>query len=157
MKIRRVGAELFHADRRTGHNEDNSRFFAILRKRINNERIPTYSRHKHVRQTQGQSILWFLFHGWTARSGPRPLVSYSSLTLGHTTVGRTPLDEWPARRRDHYLTTNTTQNTQTSMSSAGFEPTTPSNQRPSGLTYILLVYLNCLWWPWNCQNTVTKL
>jgi len=32
-----------------------------------------------------------------------------------TTVGRTPLDEWSARRRDLYLTTHNTHNRQTSM------------------------------------------
>ena len=40
-----------------------------------------------------------------------------------TTVGRTPLDEWSARRRDRYLTTHDTQNRQTSMPPVGFEPT----------------------------------
>ena len=29
----------------------------------------------------------------------------------HTTPGRTPLDEWQARRRDLYLTTHNTQET----------------------------------------------
>jgi len=38
------------------------------------------------------------------------------------TVGRTPLNEWPARHRDLYLTTHNTQQ-QTSMSPVGFEPT----------------------------------
>jgi hypothetical protein len=33
IKIRPVGAELFHADGRT-HDEANSRFFAILRTRL---------------------------------------------------------------------------------------------------------------------------
>jgi hypothetical protein len=33
----------------------------------------------------------------------------------HTALGRTPLDEWPARRRDLYLTTHNTRNRQTSM------------------------------------------
>jgi len=31
-------------------------------------------------------------------------------TEQHTTVGRTPLDEWSAHRRDLYLTTHSTQN-----------------------------------------------
>jgi hypothetical protein len=35
--------------------------------------------------------------------------------LRHTTLGRTPLDEWPARCRDLYLTTHNTQKRQTSM------------------------------------------
>jgi len=34
-------------------------------------------------------------------------------TEWRTTVGRTPLDEWSARRKDPYLTTNNTRNTQT--------------------------------------------
>ena len=40
-------------------------------------------------------------------------------TQRHTTVGRTPLDEWPARRRDLYLTTNNTPNRQTTMPPGG--------------------------------------
>ena len=40
-----------------------------------------------------------------------------------TTVGRTPLDEGSARRRDLYLTTHNTHNKQTSMPPVGFEPT----------------------------------
>jgi len=35
-------------------------------------------------------------------------------TEQRTTVGRTPLDEWPARRRDLYLTTHNNHNSQTS-------------------------------------------
>jgi hypothetical protein len=37
------------------------------------------------------------------------------ITLRHNTFGRTPLDEWSARRRDLYLTTHNTQNRQASM------------------------------------------
>ena len=39
-----------------------------------------------------------------------------------STVGRTSLDEWSARRRDLYLTTHYTHNRQISMPSVGFEP-----------------------------------
>jgi hypothetical protein len=47
-----------------------------------------------------------------------------TITLfGHTTLGRTPLDEGPARRRDLYLTTHKTHKRQTSMPPVGFEPT----------------------------------
>jgi hypothetical protein len=42
-------------------------------------------------------------------------------TQWHTTVGRTPLDEWSAHRRDLYLTTHNTHNRQTSMPPVGFE------------------------------------
>jgi hypothetical protein len=53
-----------------------------------------------------------------------------TITLRHTTLGRTPLDEWPARCRDLYLTTHNTHKRQTSMPYAGFEPTIPVSERP---------------------------
>jgi len=43
-------------------------------------------------------------------------------TLRRTTVGRTPLDERSARRRDLYLTTHDTHNRQIPMPPVGFEP-----------------------------------
>jgi hypothetical protein len=51
-------------------------------------------------------------------------------TQRRSTVGRTPLDEWSARRRDLYLTTHNTHNRQASMPLVGFEPTTPAGERP---------------------------
>jgi hypothetical protein len=50
--------------------------------------------------------------------------------IRHTTVGRTPLDEWQARRRDLYLTTHNTHKRQTSMPPVGFEPTILVSERP---------------------------
>ena len=47
-----------------------------------------------------------------------------------TTVGRTPLDEGAARRKDLYLTTHNTHNRQTSMPPVGLEPTILAGQRP---------------------------
>jgi hypothetical protein len=38
-----------------------------------------------------------------------------TITLRHTTLGRTPLDEWSARRTDLYLTRHNTHKRQTSM------------------------------------------
>ena len=64
---------------------------------------------------------------WSWRDSPQ-WASASSFTrfLDHTqrsiTVGRTPLDEWSARRRYLYLTTHNTHNRQTSMPPVGFEP-----------------------------------
>ena len=59
--------------------------------------------------------------------------------LGHTqrriTVGRTPLDESSARRRDLYLTTHNIHNRQTSMPRVGFETTISAGKRPQ--TYAL--------------------
>jgi hypothetical protein len=51
-------------------------------------------------------------------------------TKRRTTVGRTPLDECLARRRDLYLTTHNTHNRQTSMPPVGFEPTISAGERP---------------------------
>ena len=50
--------------------------------------------------------LWVFYHGATAPPlGPMPPHNQGfMITLRHTTVGRTPLDEWSARRRDLYLT-----------------------------------------------------
>jgi hypothetical protein len=54
--------------------------------------------------------------------------------LDHTqrrnAVGRIPVDEWSSRRRDLYLTTHNTHKKQTSMPSAGFEPTISAGERP---------------------------
>jgi hypothetical protein len=47
---------------------------------------------------------------------------YLDHTQRRITVGRTPMDEWSARRRDLYLTTHNTHNRQTSMPPAEFEP-----------------------------------
>ena len=55
-------------------------------------------------------------------------VSYH--TERRNTVARTPMDEWSARRRDLYLTTNNNHNRQTSMSPVGFEPTVSASERP---------------------------
>ena len=51
-------------------------------------------------------------------------------TQRRTTVGRTPLDEWSALRRDVYLTTHDTHNRQISMPPVGFEPTISAGERP---------------------------
>ena len=56
-------------------------------------------------------------------------------TQRRTTVGRTPLDEWSARRRDLYLKTHNTHNRQTSMHLVGFEPAISADERPQ--TYAL--------------------
>jgi hypothetical protein len=48
----------------------------------------------------------------------------------HTTLGRTPLNEWSARRKDLYPTTHNTHKRQISMPPAGFETTIPASERP---------------------------
>jgi hypothetical protein len=56
-------------------------------------------------------------------------------TQRRTTVGRTPLDEWSARRKDLYPTTHNTHNRQTSMPLVRFETTISAGERPQ--TYAL--------------------
>jgi len=53
-----------------------------------------------------------------------------SHTKRFTRVGRTPLDEWSAGRRDHYLTTQNNQKWQTYMYPTGFKPAIPAGERP---------------------------
>jgi hypothetical protein len=73
--------------------------------------------------------------------------------LDHTrrrnTVGRTPLDEWSARRRDLYLTTHDTHNRQMSMTPVGFEPTISAGERPvadhSSRGVLPTVLHHCVW------------
>jgi hypothetical protein len=61
--------------------------------------------------TRAASYTYFyliLFHGAAAPSGPGPHHYRGfKITLRHATLGRTHLDEWSARRRDLYLTTQT--------------------------------------------------
>ena len=52
------------------------------------------------------------------------------ITLRHTTLGRTPLDEWSAQCTDLFLTTRNTHKRQTPMPLAGFEPTILASERP---------------------------
>jgi hypothetical protein len=78
----------------------------------------------------------FFPSGATAPSEPRlPQYLGFTITLRHTTLSRTSLDKWSARRRDLYLTTYNTHNRQTSMPPAVCEPTIPASERPQ--TYAL--------------------
>ena len=64
---------------------------------------------------------------WARASSIRKFINH---TQRRTTFGRTPLDEWSARRIDLYLTTHNTHNRQTFMPPVGFEPTISAGQRP---------------------------
>jgi len=61
------------------------------------------------------------------RCGPTRAMASSTLRFSwsqrHTTVGRTPLGEWSACRRDLYLPTHDTNNRHISVPPGGFEPT----------------------------------
>jgi hypothetical protein len=65
---------------------------------------------------------WIFFYGMTAPSGPGPP------HYRRSTLGRTPLDEWSARRRDLYLTKHNAHKRQTYKPPAGFEPAIPTSE-----------------------------
>jgi len=77
------------------------------------------------------SSLFFCFWSdspqWDTTSS---LTRFLDHTQRRTTVGRTPLDEWSARRRDLYLTTHNNHNRQTDiLPPLGFEPTISAGER----------------------------
>jgi len=80
---------------------------------------------------------YFFFCGAATQRGSWPPHSWGFLdhTRRRTTVGRTPLDEWSARRRHLYVTTHNTHNRQISMPPVGFEPTISAGERSQ--TYAL--------------------
>ena len=65
-------------------------------------------------------------HQWAMTSS---VTSFLDHTQRRTAIGRTPLDEWSAHRRDISLTTHTTHNRQTLMPPMGFEPTISAGER----------------------------
>ena len=83
--------------------------------------------------------LYFFWGGGRCSPISRAMASSFTRFLDHTqrrtTVGRTPLNEWSARRIDLYLTTHNTHNRQTSKPPVGFEPTISVVERPQ--TYAL--------------------
>ena len=79
----------------------------------------------------------FLFLLWRCdpmRARASSFLRFLDHTQWRTTVGRTPLDEWSACRRDLYLTTHNTHNRQISMPPVGFEPTISAGERPQTYT-----------------------
>ena len=107
---------------------NNSEFFNIKQIKHTNTHTHTHT-HTH-----------FFWGGGRWRCDPTRVMASSFLrfldhTQRRTTVGRTPLDEWSARRRNLYLTTHNTHNTQISMPPVGFEPTISAGERPQ--TYAL--------------------
>jgi hypothetical protein len=91
-----------------------------------------------LRKRLRRSVRFFSFCGAATQRGSWPLHSWGFLdhTQRRTTVGRTPLDEWSARRRSLYLTTHNIHNRQTSMPPVGFELTISAGERPQ--TYALV-------------------
>ena len=83
---------------------------------------------------------WYLLYFVLWGCDPTRVMASSFLRfLDHTqrrsTVGRTPLDERSARRRDLYVTTHNNHNRQIAMPPVGFEPTISAGEWPQ--TYAL--------------------
>jgi len=73
-------------------------------------------------------------------------------TQRHTTVGRTPLNEWSAHRRDLYLTTHNTYNRQTSMPPPiGTRTHNLSRRAPADLRLIPRGH-----WDWQCNDSIIQ-
>jgi hypothetical protein len=97
--------------------------------------IPKYKQKLHLPSSKYRSIWLRVLYVFSSLSlswlnssiGSRPPQWGSSITLRHTTLGRTPLDEWSARCRYLYLITHNNHWRQTSMSSP-----VDSNQRSQG-------------------------
>jgi len=72
----------------------------------------------------------FLLLWRNSPSGPRPPHYRGfTITLRHTTLGRTPLDKWSAQRRNLYLTTHNIHNRQTDIHAPGGIQTQNSSKR----------------------------
>jgi len=81
------------------------------------------------------SLFCFLWRCGPTRAMASSFLRFLDHTQRRITVGRTPLYEWSARRRDLYLKTHNTHNRQTSMPPVGFKPTISAGERPQ--TYAL--------------------
>jgi hypothetical protein len=76
-----------------------------------------------------------LFHGLTAVVGLGLLIEVSRSHSGHTTLGRTPVDERLARCRDLYFTTHNSDKREKDIPPAGIESAIPESEWPQ--TYAL--------------------
>ena len=76
-------------------------------------------------------IIWGKTPQWAIASS---FTRFLDHTQRRTTVGRTPLDELSAPRRDLYVTTHNIHKIQTSMPPVGFEPTLSAGEQPQTYT-----------------------
>jgi len=78
--------------------------------------------------------IYFLSHDATTHTGPlSPHYRDFTITLWHTTLSSTPMDEWSVRRRELYLTTHNTYKRKTWMVQEWFEPTAPTSEQSQDL------------------------
>ena len=117
-----------------------------------------------------QISLFFLLCRCDPTQGMASFTRFLDHTQRRTTVFRTPLDEWSARRRDLYLTIHNTHNRQISMPPVGFEPTISPGERPqtyaldraatgTGIMFIILCVNSVVFWMqwfWNFLYVIQK-
>ena len=85
-------------------------------------------------------------NGTTTPSGPgRPHFSGFTNTFRHSTLGRTPLDEWSGRRRDVYPTTHKTHRRQNSFATGGILTRNPSKLAAADTRLRLRGHCGQLW------------
>ena len=77
-------------------------------------------------------FIWCKSPHWAKASSFTRFLNHSQR---HTTVSRTPMDEWSVPFRDLYLTTHNTRNRQISILPVGYDPTIWAGERPQ--TYAL--------------------
>ena len=90
--------------------------------------IEEFSQEKKLGGVVINNLIIF-FKGPPVLVGQGLSLSIFTVSLRHTTVGRTPLGEGSARSRELYLTAHNTHNRETSIPPAGFEPATPGSER----------------------------
>ena len=88
---------------------------------------------------------FFLWHCGQTRAMASSFLRFLDHTQRLITVGRTPLDEWSASRRDLYLTTHNTHNRQTSMSPGGIRTHDRSRRAATDLRLRPRGYWDRLW------------
>jgi len=91
--------------------------------------------------TDPHIIITFLWRCDPTRAMATSVLRFLDHTQRRTTVGRTPLDEWSARRRDLYVTTHNSHKRQTSIPLAGFEATISAGEWPKN--YVLYHAATC--------------
>jgi hypothetical protein len=108
-------------------------------------------------------MVLYIYPPWLdSPSGPRPSHCWGfEIRLRHTTLSRTPLDEWSTGRRALYLTTHNNHKRQTSIPLAGFEtpiPVKETSLRTSGCRDQPYILRMC---PcshlWGCWHTTLQL
>jgi hypothetical protein len=86
-------------------------------------RLPTFQISPWLSKLKISCLLFFL-HGARGPRQPRP-PHYQGFTI---TLSRTPLDEWSAKCRDHYLVTCNTHRTHI-RAQVGFKPAIPASKQ----------------------------